>query len=488
MFCSNCGVNLPEGSKFCFKCGSPVKSSVSKLPINPAVVTTTPIMDITPVEKVVEEIITTTEVITEQPLEEVNPVENVIAENSLEEVKIVENVATKKPIKDGKNSEEFTSVEDFILSENNKSVAENAVIENDITKQIVADITSDDNDGIVINETEFENILTEQIVTDIATTQDVSNVLDEPIITIDSYYEKPYIETSAVSIGVSVQPISKSKKALSIVLAVFLGIFGLIAPAFYIISDYFNDDLPEVVEKVSVIDLAEELDIDLAEEILNNVPDRYNRYNRVKKSDVENLLEDLNYAGLSDIAVEYVNAFADGNEKFRVKSKDIVAIIKTNEKKFSKTFNYTFDSETYETIEDRIDDNYELSHTSVHYILKKLDIAVWIPKLLLASYPYIIGFIIMFLLFAGIFALNLKRISFASICVAIPLLIAGLIYEVLGFFFHDFLFSGEYGSVIKPFTGTFGFKLNGVGVVIFAVGLLFLIFYIFLRNFKKKKA
>jgi hypothetical protein len=277
----------------------------------------------------------------------------------------------------------------------------------------------------------------------------------------------------------------KSRTVLSVVLCIFLCVFAFITPALFSVYDYLNNDVPVVIENINILELAEEADLDIVDEIKYNVPKQYLSYYNVKNSDVEETLEKVKLTEAVKIYNGYLAAFKEGNEKYEIKPRNIVAIVEDNEKLIEKQYGYSFNENTYLKLQGRIEDNYYWSDTSVHNFLKEADVAVWIPQVILASYPYIISFILLLICFAAILFFNIKRLR-CLLLVSIPFLISGLFYTIFSFIVSE-LYSGQYSGFYREFIAPLKSDLRICGLALLFLGVISLAVYIIVKKLLSKK-
>jgi hypothetical protein len=277
----------------------------------------------------------------------------------------------------------------------------------------------------------------------------------------------------------------RERKFLSVVLSVFLCIFSLITPAFFSVYDYLNNDVPVAIENTNIVKLADDADLDIVDEIRYNIPKQYMSYYDVKSSDIEKILEDVKLREVVNIYKGYIEAFKSGDEKYQIEAHNIIEIVEDNERLIEKKYDYTFSESGYLRLQNRIEDNYYWENTSVHNILKEADIAVWIPKVILVSYPYIISFILLLVCLVMILLFNIRRLK-CLLLVSIPFLISGLFYTILSFIISG-LYSGRYSELYTFYISPFKSNLRVCGFALLFLGIISLAIYIIAKKLIAKR-
>ncbi|MDR0918316.1 MAG: zinc-ribbon domain-containing protein [Oscillospiraceae bacterium] len=275
-----------------------------------------------------------------------------------------------------------------------------------------------------------------------------------------------------VNSGVSIRPtVSAGTKVLSVFLAVILCICTLATPVLYGVSKYFNKDLPVVVEDLNIKELSDDIDYDLAKEIKSNLAKSdIEKYN-VKEKGINNILEDAKLDTLSKLVKQYVLAFKIGDEHYYIQPHYIIDLVDENKKAIEKGFDYELTDKDYNEIEQRINDTYDLSQTSVHRILKEADIAVWIPQVLLASYPYLVGFGLLIVLCALILFMNRRRLFSSLLYIAVPFILGGLV-NIVSSVICDRIYKGRYAPIVTEFAEPLKTTLLVCGSILLIAGII----------------
>lgn len=270
-------------------------------------------------------------------------------------------------------------------------------------------------------------------------------------------------------------------------IALCIVVFALLCACFalYILRDTIVS-APDLIVKTDLSRIADKTG--LTETVLEQINPRVLQEYRIDAESVDKLLSrsGINDA-LSTVVSDYIDAIRDGDLSYHISARDLVRLLKRYESLIRDEFGYVITDRDYELIEEYLRDVVELEEYSAGALLEIAEVPAELPTLAVSPLPLITAAILCAVLIFDVFAVNRKRIRCAFMHLGVTAGLAGVAYTLVSFILPGMVPSVLRNIIFAP-PLDISLRILIFGVTALVAGILSIVVYVLIHILAKTPA